>query len=149
MLYISDSDSSTDCRRPFKRQRSHQTVQSQETQPISVNSTSLSSMASSVLLIRPSTTNQAIEYATNNSSGWSSLLDMSSAISLLSSYTPQKKQPSYALNPIDDVDDIDDIDDRRPPQLQLLPHISMHHPAPVYPLDYQIKGKYYKNNLCD
>ncbi|KAJ2238385.1 hypothetical protein H4R99_000110 [Coemansia sp. RSA 1722] len=125
MLYISDSDSDIGSRRPFKRQRSHTLDNNPET-VISVNSTSLSSMASSVLLIRPST-NQPIEYA-NNSSGWSSLLDMSSAISLLSSYTPQKSP--YPTNYRMAVNPIDDIDESRPP-----PIAGIHHPAPVYPYD--------------
>ncbi|KAJ2382109.1 hypothetical protein GGI05_005765, partial [Coemansia sp. RSA 2603] len=84
MIYISDSDSDCSCRRPFKRQRSHAVVQQQQPSTVS------SSMASSVLLIRPTAQAPGTDVAEyhNNSSGWSSLLDTNSAVSLLSSYTP-------------------------------------------------------------
>ncbi|KAJ1721846.1 hypothetical protein LPJ53_003666 [Coemansia erecta] len=105
MIYISDSDSDCSCRRPFKRQRSHPLVQQQQQQQPSTVS---SSMASSVLLIHPTTAHAhgagAVEYA-NNSSGWSSLLDMNSAVSLLSSYTPVPRSHTASVGPSDDVDE--------------------------------------------
>ncbi|KAJ2782548.1 hypothetical protein GGI15_002885 [Coemansia interrupta] len=102
MFYIEHhSDSDCSCRRPFKRQRSHPAVQEQQ-QPSTVSS----SMASSVLLIHPTALahgSEAVEYP-NNSSGWSSLLDMNSAVSLLSSYTPLRSHTA-SVGPSDDVDE--------------------------------------------